>query len=235
MVTFLTVLKSKKEMPNFSSGYCIYKPEHVYALQKQIEKHYPHPHRFLCLTDYDDLKCESVKLLHNLEGWWSKIELFRPDLVSQNPDDVFFYMDLDTCLVGDISCYIDAQYQIAGLAEVQAPGLVSGRLGSGVMAWRGDWSRIYTEFMRDPKGMMERYFVGGDQHVINDIAIKNGGFKPIQDIDPGCINYKHNLPDKANPPANAKILYFHGLPKPWQVEPGLCPWLDLSLYDIKNY
>jgi len=212
MVTFLTVLKSKKELSDFRTGYSIYKPEHVYALKKQIEKYYPHPHRFICLTDFEDMKCESIKLLHNFIGWWSKMELFRSDI----PGEHFFYFDLDTVLVGDISCYIDAQYTLAGLAEVQAPGLVSGRLGSGVMAWRGDHSHIYKKFMENSAAMMEKYAVGGDQHIINDIAVAGSGFKPMQEIDSGCINYKHNLPDKENPPANAKIIYYHGVPKPWE-------------------
>lgn len=234
MVTFLTVLKYKDgtKPENFSSGYAIYKPVHAYALKRQIELHYPHPHRFICLTDFDDMKCETIKLKHGLIGWWSKMELFQPELVAQNPDDVTFYMDLDTCLVGDISCYIDAPYKFAALAEVQAPGLVSGRLGSGVMAWRGDWSVIYQEFVKDIPGNMARYQVGGDQHIINDTVVPRGGFVPMQTIDAGCINYKHNLPDKENPPANAKILYYHGEPKPWQVKHR---WHLPGLYDINSY
>jgi len=247
MVTFITVLKSKKESEfkkagtprgfDFSSGYAIYETVHVYALKKQIEKHYPHPHRFIVLTDFDDMKCESIKLKHNWPGWWSKIEMFRPDFLSSNPDDVFFYMDLDTCLVGDISCYIDAEYQLCALGEVHAPGLVEGRLGSGVVAWRGNHSDIYNTFVNGPHGetpeiFMERFFVGGDQHFMNQMRPR---FTRIQDIDSGCINFKYNLPDKKNIPENAKIIYFHGELKPWQVEHGLCPWLDLSLYNINNY
>jgi len=240
MVTFLTVLKSKtpEEFKDFNSGYAIYKPEHVYALKKQIEIHYPHPHRFICLTDVPDMKCGTIPLKHGLKGWWSKIELFQPELVSQNLDDVFFYFDLDTVLTGDITPYVHAEYKIAGLAEVNAPGLVSGRLGSGIMAWRGDWSVIYNTFMTNPDHYMEKYFVGGDQHLINDIAVKqNGGFVAIQDIAPGCLNYKHDLPGDKNAiekpiPEGAKIVYYHGVPKPWETKNT---WQVNGIYDIKNY
>ena len=88
-VTFITVLKSKEHLDNFNSGYAIYLPEHVYALQKQIEKFYPRPHKFICFTDFENMKCETIKLKHNLPGWWSKMEMYQ---LKGNPDDVFFYM-----------------------------------------------------------------------------------------------------------------------------------------------
>lgn len=225
-VTFLTVLKSRKIEDDYgmSVGYSIYEPEHVYALQKQIEQCYKKPHRFICLTDFDNLKCDSIKLKYNLPGWWSKMELFQPDLVSKNPEDVFIYFDLDTCLVSDITELIDYPHTMSALAEVSASGLVPGRFGSGVMAWRGDWSHVYHEFMKDTFGNIQKYKVGGDQHVLHEAC---PDFKPIQHIIDGCINYKYQLRDKENLPSESKIIYFHGLPKPWKVRHR---WLDHRLY-----
>ena len=55
-----------------------------------------------CLTDFPEHEldhcCEVRPLKHNWPGWWSKIELFRPDL----PNVPAIYLDLDTIILGDI-------------------------------------------------------------------------------------------------------------------------------------
>ncbi|MCK5019050.1 MAG: hypothetical protein KAS32_18460, partial [Candidatus Peribacteraceae bacterium] len=213
-------------------------------LKKQIEDNYKGEHKFICLTDFEDMTCDTIKLKHDLPGWWSKIELFQPELVSDNPKDVFIFFDLDTCIVGDITELVEYPHDITGLAEVNAAGLVPGRFGSGIAAWRGDKSKIYTEFMKDKVGNMAKYKVGGDQHVIHDSVLVDGKvvFKPVQKIIDGCLNYKHDLPAmtshnvkaKENLPDNAKIVYFHGLPKPWDSHVHH-QWLDKELYNINNY
>lgn len=229
-VTFLTVLKSRKieDECGIHVGYSIYYPEYVYALQKQIEKHYKKPHRFICMTDYDNLKCESIRLKDNLPGWWSKIELFQPDLVSENPDDTFIYFDLDTCIFSDITDLVEYPHTMSALSQVDSE-TVAGRkvekkLGSGLMAWRGDYSHIYKRFIIDLNGNIDKHKKTGDQSFIQE-SIHD--FKPIQEITSGIINYKFELRDKENLPKDVKIIYFHAQHKPWRLNHK---WLDQSMY-----
>jgi len=226
MVTFLTVLKSRKQEDDYGMhvGYSIYYPEYVYAIQKQIEKHYPHPHRFICLTDFEGMKCETIPLIHNLPGWWSKMELFRI------PGENFIYFDLDTFIVSDITEVVEYPHTMSALSQVDSE-TVAGRkkevkLASGVMAWNGNHSDIYHKFMEDPSGNMEKYKKEGDQIFIQE-SIHD--FKPIQEITSGIINYKFELRDKENLPKDAKIIYFHAQHKPWRLNHK---WLDQSLYNL---
>lgn len=223
MVTFLTVLKSKNNIENMVTGYSIYYPEYVYALKKQIEKLYPHPHRFICLTDFEDMECETIKLENNLPGWWSKIELFKIQ-------GHCIYFDLDTCIVGDITELIEYPHTFSALSQVDyetvAGRKVEKKLGSGLMAWRGDFSHIYNNFINDQVSNMKKHEETGDQSFIQEYI---NDFTPIQKIASGVINYKFELRDKENLPNDAKIIYFHAQHKPWRLDHK---WLDQDMYKI---
>lgn len=232
MVTFLTVLKSRKQEDDYGMyvGYSIYYPEYVYALQKQIERYYSHPHRFICLTDFEGMKCETIPLVHNLPGWWSKIELFRPDIFEKYSNNIFIYFDLDTVIIDNITDFVNYPHIMSALSQIDSE-TVAGRkkekkLASGIMAWGGDYSQIYHKFMEDPSGNMERCKKEGDQILIQE-SIHD--FKPIQGITSGIINYKFELRDKENLPLDAKIVYFHAQHKPWRLNHK---WLDQSLYNL---
>lgn len=223
MVTFLTVLKSRKVNEDYGMnvGYSIYHPEYVYALQSQIERNYSKPHRFICLTDYDDLKCDSVKLENNLPGWWSKIELFKLQ-------GHCIYFDLDTCIVGDIAELVEYPHAFSALNQVDSETVAGrdkgNRLASGIMAWRGDYSDIYKSFMFNPAYYMSKHSKEGDQSFLSKFS---PDFKPIQDITSGIINYKFELRDKENLPKDVKIVYFHAQHKPWRLNHK---WLNQDLY-----
>ena len=73
-------------------------PEHVYALKNALNEHLPE-HRFYCFTDVDCMPVWMIPLIHDLPGWWSKMELCRPDEI---PGTVL-YIDLDTVILGDLS------------------------------------------------------------------------------------------------------------------------------------
>jgi hypothetical protein len=70
-----------------------------------IEPNIDRPFKFLVLTnDMDsDVPGELIPLKWNYPGWWSKIELHRPDL----PCGRTLYMDLDTTIVGSLQPILD--------------------------------------------------------------------------------------------------------------------------------
>lgn len=80
-----------------------YSEEWVQKLKRGIERHYPRPHKFVCLTDRDHIEgVDTIKLDHNWPIYWSKMELFKPGQFS----GPVVYMDLDVLITGDISEFV---------------------------------------------------------------------------------------------------------------------------------
>lgn len=77
----------------------------VERLHRSVEKHIDRPFRFYCLTNYfgKDLVFDRIALKHNWPGWWSKIELHRPDL----PPGRTLYLDLDNHVIRSLQPILD--------------------------------------------------------------------------------------------------------------------------------
>lgn len=90
----LTVLRSGGE----------FRPEHVQALHRQIERHAPGA-EFQCLSDVEIPGIDCIPLKHDWPGWWAKIELFRADLGGE-----FLYTDLDNVVLGPLDQFFPGKY-----------------------------------------------------------------------------------------------------------------------------
>ena len=187
--TVLTVLRSGGD----------YTFEHVERLRAQCEQTTPGV-RFFCLHD--------EAMLHRWPGWWAKMELFR----FTGP---VLYMDLDTAVVGNLTPLLDAATEHDFIA-LRNPLPTPSRFGSGLMAWRGDMSHVYTRFRRDPRIHMSRcntQQLWGDQGFISEDCPN-----PVlwQDLFPGeILSWKVDC--KQGIPETACVVYFHGQPRPWDV------------------
>lgn len=193
--TVLTVLRSGGE----------YKPAHVERLRDQVAQF--SDAEFRCLSDVD--VPGRIEMQEAWPGWWCKIEALRL------PGPIL-YMDLDTTVRGDLSPMLAAAKRgFVTLRDFLHP-RVPRTVGSGVMAWAGDMSALYHEFKTDPQGYMAKcktrqWF--GDQGFI-----EMKGPKPEfwQDILPGAV-VSHKLHCKQGVPADARIVAFHGRPRPWEI------------------
>jgi hypothetical protein len=135
-------------------------------------------------------------------GWWSKMELFRPDVKGD-----LLYFDLDTMIVGDLDDIL-AVDRLTVLSDFNVPD----RMASGMM-FIPEYERasIWNEWIADPEGHMRAAGGHGD-----------GGFlakywaraQRWQDIVPGqVVSYKNHVRDKGVP-AEARVVCFHGRPRP---------------------
>ena len=176
-----------------------YKPEHVERLRQQCAAHAPGA-RFTCL--------QGPLLLHDWPGWWSKIEMFRYD----GPT---LYMDLDTSVVGDLTPLLDATEQHRFIT-LRNPLSTPSKFGSGLMAWSGDMLDVYARFAQDPAYHMRRCVtqeIWGDQGFIAETETPDAYW---QDLFPGqVVSWKVDC--KQGVPKDARVVYFHGTPRPWQV------------------
>lgn len=196
----------------------LYTPAYVSKLASMVSRHTTTPYKFVCLTDYNpkifDMSNidEVIELRFGLDGWWSKLELFRSDVFI---DTQVLYLDLDTLIVDNIDDILGYGGDFMGLRDFNT--LVD--LGSGILSW--DSNKLHHVFDEYAKTFIEgemrnQDFVGGDQHVIQELY--DGEIEWMQDIFPNkmgafkndCYNkksYSINIPDEVS------VICFHGSPK----------------------
>lgn len=131
-----------------------YSQEWVEKLKRGVERNLAVQHRFVCLSNEDVSCCDTLPLLHDWPGFWSKIELFRA-FVGET-----LYLDLDVLVTGDITPLVITNiitHELVMLRE-EPRGLAN----SSVMYWRKPKTTIYQKFAAEPDRYMQQY--GGDQH-----------------------------------------------------------------------
>lgn len=176
-----------------------FKSEHVERLRQQCA-HYAPDTPFTCL--------QGPLLLHDWPKWWPKLEMFR------QPGPVL-YMDLDTAIVGDLTPLLEAAEQHRFIA-LKNPLPTPSKFGSGLMAWSGDMQHVYARFAQDPARHMRRCTtleLWGDQGFIAETETPDVYW---QDLFPDqIVSWKVDC--KQGVPKDARVVYFHGNPRPWQV------------------
>lgn len=186
-----------------------FKPAHVQALQKQLERWAPFA-QFECLTDTDvpDVECRPLK--HGWPGWWSKMELFDPELRGD-----FLFMDLDTVVTGPLDGF-ERVSKLTVLRDFYRDGVkLKEGLQSSLMFLPGAARRApWDDFMANPALAMRLHGAGGDQRLLEAHYIHSAD--RWQDVLPGqVVSWKVDC--KTGIPPDARIVCFHGKPRPWAV------------------
>jgi hypothetical protein len=146
----------------------------------------------------------------NLRGWWPKLSLFARVELMSSPT---LYLDLDTVITGNIDkiCeYVEKCNKFTILRDFYRPE----GYGSGMMAWNGDYSYIWSEFCKNPIGIINKYNgVMGDQWFMQDM-VKDANLWQDQFKDE-IVSYKVDCVNGR--PEKAKVVCFHGEPRPHDV------------------
>lgn len=130
-----------------------YTEEWVLRLKANVERTLSIPYKFVCLTNQHIEGVDTIPLLHNWSGWWSKIELFRSDI----PGDRFLYLDLDVIPLSDLDSLAKVKSPMVGLSinhiadkrDFRKSGRVQA-ISSGIMAWDyGYTHNIYDKFKEE--------------------------------------------------------------------------------------
>lgn len=196
MITIKTVLRSGGE----------YKADHVLRMRDMLDKHVDCPARFVCYSDIEIPDVTVAPLMHDWPRWWSKVEMFR-DVESS------FYIDLDMTINGNITDMVMVDSDFIALRNMN-PRI--GGIGSAVMKWRGDFSRIYNTFLDDPEYFINRHSnkigtnMHGDQGYIFSVSCNpHTGFKidSFQDKFPNRIKRFNEH--------GGDIKVFYGKYRPW--------------------
>ncbi|MDF7679632.1 hypothetical protein PT300_03010 [Enterobacteriaceae bacterium ESL0689] len=199
-----------------------YNARHVQWLYQQL----PADLEKVCFTDLSIPGINTIKLTEDLPGWWSKIEIFNPEAVT---DDIF-YIDLDIVITGDISQILNNQ-KLTMLSDFFFPAKTK---NSAIMRIPHEEKyKVWEIFKRYPELFMSRYKEGGDQEFISKIYPHAAVW---QEILPGqIVSYKKHVIHKkkhehatgnGHIPTDARIVCFHGKPRPWECGEKWVPSLE---------
>lgn len=170
--------------------------------------------KFICFTDDPtglDIDIDVRPLPGNLEGWWNKLYLFKNDLF---PDgDQILYLDLKNVIVSALDDVLAYEGRFCLLRDFyRADGMASG-----IMSWKSNtlgyiWNNYVTAGYP--------HLSGGDQEWIEKCCPPHDFW---QDLFSGqFVSYKgHNC--ITGIPRGAKIVFFHGEPRPDQIKDGWVP------------
>jgi hypothetical protein len=192
----------------------VYRPEHVQRLADQAAKFAPGV-PFVCLSDVA-VPVSRVPLKHDWPGWWSKLELFRPGVFPHG--ERVFYADLDTTFAGRLGSLLERPEPFLALANFyvrEGRQSVGGNLGSGLMQWTsGEMTHLYDRFAANPDAIMSDCGAYGDQLFIHNEAGERAYWQDV--VPDAVVSYKVHCAKGV--PESAKVVCYHGRPRPWEVE-----------------
>lgn len=194
----------------------VYTSDYVNALANGLRKYSTIDFELACITDnaqgFNNKIDKVIPFKHDYPKWWGKIELFRPDLFSDNR---VFFLDLDTIIIKNIDDILKLDVSFAGLRDFYH----MDTLGSGLLAWKPseEIHNIYKKFTIQSNSIINSY-PQGDQRWINE-NVRNINY--FQDIVPNkIVSFKKNCLKQSviSIPNNASIICFHGIPRPHMVD-----------------
>ena len=204
-VAILSVLKSGGD----------FKVRDVIRLRNMLRENITIPYEFYCLTDMHVVDVTCLPLIHGYNGWWSKLELFRPDLVKA---DRVVYFDLDTLILSNIDDMLMQNDQFIGLKPFNPQrAQLEGYVASGMMGWRNNG--VMTPILLDFSFTYHINKYRGDQDYLSDL-LPMLGVTPIywQDLVGGIYSYKRHLIHKTSLRGmDVRVVCFHGSPRPNEV------------------
>jgi len=186
-----------------------YADEDVHILKDMVRRNLVSVHRFRCLSDREIPGIDCLIPAESWPGWWAKLLLFRYS-TGYN-----LYFDLDVVIVDDVDCLVSDRLSMpANWAQ-------SGHGGcqSSVMSWGESYALLPDMFnvseLAEPEGgNCGRYHgLWGDQEFITE-HLGNPGEGTVHPMQ-GIVSYKYHC--RQSLPSSAKVVCFHGEPKPNQV------------------
>lgn len=233
--TIWTVLRSGGE----------YTAHHVLELEANLAKHAPAA-TLKCITDEQGFRdlCHFSERWDQLRtythygptgqwpGWWFKAHIYGP----WNDNESLLYCDLDTRFCGPL----DDLFATTGSIVLRDFYRGGAGIGSGLMRMSKNMRmRIWSAWIESPNVWMEALGVRGDQGFLEQFLRQENhagiptDFERWQDVLPGqIVSYKKHCRDDltpgdsagtGKPPVDARVVCFHGHPRPWHVE-GTPSW-----------
>ena len=198
-----------------------YSVEYVQKLYNMVQRNTTLEHNFFIFTDNMGMKIDghvNIKTFpETLNGWWNKMQLFRPDILEGDT----LYMDLDVVITGNIDCFFnyETEADFIGMNDFNPDTKI---FNSSVFKFKPEAmkSKLWQPFTDDRTKWL-RY--SGDQNVISDLIIGHPGTRSFPDswtqsykwydrkgqrYHKGKWTFEHN--------GESLVTVFHGEPNPHQ-------------------
>lgn len=198
-----------------------YGPGYANVLLAMLNRFMTSPFRLICFTDDPDGLDPAMETRPlpevpippgSPERGWNKLGLFHPDI--DLPAEPVLFLDLDVVITGSMDVFFEVpgEFRISNDWDWRKPGVGNSSVFRFVP---GTQDHIWTRFHDDPESA--RNSVRNEQEYVSKTA-RDLAFWP----DPLCRSYKrHCLPRgflkafrKPRLPEGARVLIFHGDPKP---------------------
>jgi len=211
-------------------------PETVNTLASMVARHYPHPHRVVCVTD-DPAGIDSsigivplwadLSTVQNPHGshqpsCYRRLKAFSVE-AKQWFGERFVSVDLDCVIVGDLTPVWNRpeEFIIWGSGTDKRVWCN----GSMWMMTAGSRRKVWDTFNpRTSPGQAKRSgFFGSDQGWIAHCLGRKEAMWSTKD---GVYSFRVHLKQGTMPPpANAKVIFFHGKTDPWSHRATNIPWI----------
>ncbi len=186
-----------------------YSTDYTHKLYAMVSRHLKIPHHFICLTDepsrYKNAPFEVRKEQSGLSGWWVKTGMFNP---KNRLKGRILYLDLDIIILKDLSPLIEPHLKTKDFWIIED--WLEATFNSSVMLFSAErCHHLYEAFSWRDQGIYQT-----DQHFLHAKLDHYQLFDRTK-----IVSYKHDHCDAA-PPDDARIVVFHGYPKPHHFETG---------------
>jgi len=173
-----------------------YSSTYVNKLYNMIQRNLTLDHEFVCFTDNDfkinkNIRVEPLSLEYDITGWWFKTLMFNPNNVLKG---TILFLDLDLIIFKNINyLFTYNPYEFLIIRDFNRCVIRNyEKFNSSVFRLEtGQHSYVYTEFMKNPKNVMNRFL--GDQDWIRYSIKKNYEFWPDEWIQ----SYKWEMRNKS--------------------------------------
>jgi hypothetical protein len=199
-------------------------PETVNTLRAMVARHFPHKHRFICVTDDKHGIDSRVEVLPDWKDFASipspfggknpscyrRLRMFSPDIASAFGER-FVSMDLDTVITGDLTPLWDRpeDFVIYGDTNKKTP-----YNGSLMLLTAGARPQVWTTFnpSTSPQESRRAGKFGSDQAWISHCL---GAGEAKWTKRDGVYSFRNDLQKARTLPDNCKIAVFDGQHDPW--------------------
>ncbi len=211
-------------------------PESVSVLRRMVARHYPEPHRFICVTDDPkgiDKDVEIVPLWDEFASipnpsnrrnpsCYRRLRAFSPAIAAVFGER-FVSVDLDTVIVGDLRPLWNRQEDFLIWGETNPKSFYNGSM---FMMTAGARRQVYEEFnpQTSPRTAHRAGRFGSDQ---GWISYRLGPGEATWGRQDGVYSFRVHLQEGTLPlPPEARIVMFHGLHDPWAWKAQNLPWVQ---------
>lgn len=220
----LTFVCWKYKPHGMPPGHRKYTAVHVNRFTRMVKKHYPHPHKVVCITDEPGFieEAQTIDMPVVLPNNFRKLWLFSKEAAELIPGRVFF-CDIDCVMAGDLTGLVDRDEDFVAWHDFQYSSI---RYSSGTyMLDMGSRPFVWDEFSMDKVPEIEAWMKEYAGHMVgSDMAWMSYILGEEATFDPGI--YRARKVGKKLP-KDARIVHFSGKMKPWSPQAkDVHPWLS---------